>query len=165
MTPGSEGNDSMKNGRKRRGLPMRTAPAEPSVSTRKRRAGAEDIEIGRKIRALRLERGLSQSGLADGIDLTFQQVQKYEKGTNRVSAGRLQRIADMLNTPVMFFYSGMGADAKKKDQRNGGLAFIQTKGAMRLVRAYADISSRTTKYALVVLAESLRNKERGPRGA
>jgi transcriptional regulator with XRE-family HTH domain len=128
--------------------------------TRKRRAGAEDIEIGRKIRALRLERGLSQSGLADGIDLTFQQIQKYEKGTNRVSAGRLQRIADMLNTPVMFFYAGMGARPKKNDQRNNGLAFIQTKGAMRLLRAYSEIGSRATKYALVVLAESLRSTQR-----
>jgi transcriptional regulator with XRE-family HTH domain len=80
---------------------------------RKRRAGAEDLEIGRKIRALRLERGLSQSGLAEGIGLTFQQVQKYEKGTNRVSAGRLQRIADMLNTPVMFFYGGIGSARQK----------------------------------------------------
>jgi transcriptional regulator with XRE-family HTH domain len=128
---------------------------------RKRRAGVEDVEIGRKIRALRLERGLSQSGLADGIGLTFQQVQKYEKGTNRVSAGRLHKIADMLNTPVMFFYGGMGAHAKKRGTRNSGLAFIQTKGAMRLMRAYSEISSRTAKYALVVLAESLKNKERG----
>jgi transcriptional regulator with XRE-family HTH domain len=126
----------------------------------KRRATAEDIEIGRKIRALRLERGLSQSGLAGGIDLTFQQVQKYEKGTNRVSAGRLQRIADMLNTPVTVFYAGMGAKPKKKGDRNAGLAFVQTKSAVRLLRAYADISSRTTKYALVVLAESLRNMDR-----
>jgi len=130
------------------------------MKVRKRRAGAEDIEIGRKIRALRLERGLSQSGLADGIDLTFQQVQKYEKGVNRVSAGRLARIADMLNTPVMFFYGGMGAKPKKKDERNSHLALVQTKGAMRLLRAYAEIGSRTTKYALVVLAESLRNKDR-----
>ena len=145
-------------------MPARQPPANGSVVGRKRRAGVEDIEIGRKIRALRLERGLSQSGLADGIDLTFQQVQKYEKGVNRVSAGRLQRIADRLNTPVMFFYAGMGAKPKK-DQRNSGLAFVQTKGAMRLLRAYAELSSRTTKYALVVLAESLRNKERGPRGA
>src|SRR5258705_2602931 len=93
---------------------------EPTSSgkNRKRRACVEDIEIGRKIRALRLELGLSQSGLADGIDLTFQQVQKYERGTNRVSAGRLQRIADMLNTPVMFFYSGMGTRPKKQDQRD-----------------------------------------------
>src|SRR5437762_11724844 len=90
-------------------------------AVRKRRAGAEDVEIGRKIRALRLERGLSQSGLAGGIGLTFQQVQKYEKGTNRVSAGRLQRIAEILNTPVMFFYSGMGARGKKHDTRASGL--------------------------------------------
>src|SRR3954449_9881686 len=88
---------------------------------RKRRAGGEDVEIGRKIRALRLERGLSQSGLAEGIGLTFQQVQKYEKGTNRVSAGRLQRIAEILNTPVMFFYGGMGTGAKKRDPRNASL--------------------------------------------
>ena len=117
---------------------------------RKRRAGAEDVEIGRKIRALRLERGLSQSGLADGIGLTFQQVQKYEKGTNRVSAGRLQRIAEVLEMPVMFFYSGMGARGKKHDTRSSGLAFLQTKGAMRLMRAYSEIPSRTTKYALVM---------------
>lgn len=128
---------------------------------RKRRAGAEDIEIGRKIRALRLERGLSQSGLADGIGLTFQQVQKYEKGTNRVSAGRLQRIAEILNTPVTFFYASMGATGKKRDPRNTSLAFLQTKGAIRLIRAYSEIGSRTTKYALVVLAEGLRDKAKG----
>ena len=127
---------------------------------RKRRAGAEDVEIGRKIRALRLERGLSQSGLAEGIGLTFQQVQKYEKGANRVSAGRLQQISNMLNVPVTFFYGGMGARTKK-DAAPSSLAFLQTKGALRLIRAYTEITSRTTKYALVVLAESLRNKEKG----
>src|SRR5882757_9683010 len=88
---------------------------------RKRRAGAEDVEIGRKIRALRLERGLSQSNLADGIGLTFQQVQKYEKGTNRVSAGRLHKIAELLNIPVTFFYGGMGAKAKERDVSDPGL--------------------------------------------
>jgi len=135
--------------------------SEPPHGGRKRRAGPEDVEIGRKIRALRLQRGLSQSGLAEGIGLTFQQVQKYEKGANRVSAGRLQRIADLLNVPVMFFFSGMSARTKKHDTENSGIALIQTKGAMRLLRSYADISSRSTKYALVVLAESLRNKGRG----
>jgi len=127
---------------------------------RKRRAGAEDIEIGRKIRALRLERGLSQSGLAEGMGLTFQQVQKYEKGANRVSAGRLQQISNLLNVPVTFFYGGIGAQAKK-GAAPASLAFLQTKGALRLMRAYTEITSRTTKYALVVLAESLRNKEKG----
>src|ERR1051325_8163850 len=126
---------------------------------RKRRAGAEDVEIGRKIRALRLERGLSQSALAEGIGLTFQQVQKYEKGANRVSAGRLQQIADLLGVPVMYFAAGMGARAKK-DAAPSVVALLQTKGALRLMRAYNDISSRSTKYALVVVAESLRDKEK-----
>jgi len=133
---------------------------DPSSPGKKRRAGPEDMEIGRKIRALRLERGLSQSSLAEGIGLTFQQVQKYEKGTNRVSAGRLQRIAELLNVPITFFYGGMGVRTKKSDAHSAGLALVQTKGAMRLLRSYADIPSRTTKYALVVLAESLR-KGRG----
>src|SRR5688500_16243896 len=118
-----------------------------------------DIKVGSKVRALRLERQMSQEKLGDALGLTFQQVQKYEKGTNRVSAGRLQRIADLLDTPVMFFYGGMGARPKKKDQRNSSLAFVQTRGAMRLLRAYAEIDSRPTKYALVVLAESLRTKD------
>src|SRR3954468_2296404 len=132
-----------------------------SGKMKKRRAGPADVEIGRKIRALRLERGLSQSNLADGIGLTFQQVQKYEKGTNRVSAGRLHKISELLNIPVMFFYGGMSLRGKKREAADPGLAFMQTKGAVRLMRAYSEISSRTTKYALVVLAESLRNKERG----
>ena len=118
---------------------------QSSNSVKKRRAGTEDVEIGRKIRALRLQRGLSQSGLAQGIGLTFQQVQKYEKGTNRVSAGRLQKIADFLKTSIMFFYRGMGVRTKKKDTHNAGIALIQSKGAMRLLRSYADISSRSTK--------------------
>src|SRR5262249_908743 len=132
---------------------------EGGGGTRKRRAGAEDVEIGRKIRALRLERGMSQTNLADGIGLTFQQVQKYEKGTSRVSAGRLQKIAGLLNIPVTFFYGGSAARPKKRDPSDPALAFLQTKGAVRLMRAYSEISSRTTKYALLVLAESLRNKE------
>ena len=131
---------------------------------KKRRAGADDLEIGRKIRALRLERGLSQSDLAGGIGLTFQQVQKYEKGTNRVAAGRLQRIADMLNVPVTFFYGGMSTRANPKTKRQGGgdpdFSFMQTRGAVRIMRAYAGIGSRSTKYALVVLAESLRDQEK-----
>jgi transcriptional regulator with XRE-family HTH domain len=126
-------------------------------ATAKRRTTAADLEIGAKIRALRLQRGLSQSDLAAGIDLTFQQLQKYERGTNRVSAGRLQRIADLLDVPVSFFYRGMGANPKNKGQPSS-LALVQTKGATRLLRAYAEIGSRAKKYSLVVLAESLRPK-------
>ena len=79
---------------------------------RKRRATAEDAAIGRTLRALRLDRGLSQSDLGRAAGVTFQQLQKYEKGTNRVSAARLARIADALNVPVTAFY-GAAASAPK----------------------------------------------------
>jgi transcriptional regulator with XRE-family HTH domain len=119
----------------------------------KPRRDPEDLEIGQKIRAQRIAKGVSQTTLAQGLGLTFQQVQKYEKGTNRVSAGRLQKIAVMLSTPVTFFYG----EHRTKKQEDTGLSLIQSKGAMRLLRAYAEISSGATKHALVLLAEALRH--------
>ncbi|MHB8267448.1 helix-turn-helix domain-containing protein [Bradyrhizobium sp.] len=123
----------------------------------KHRRDPEDREIGQKIRALRMAKGVSQTTLADGLGLTFQQVQKYEKGANRVSASRLQKIAAMLDTPITFFYGEPGARTKKQHQ-DSGLALIQSQGAMRLLRAYAEISSGATKHALVMLAEAMRSK-------
>jgi transcriptional regulator with XRE-family HTH domain len=129
-------------------------------SGKQRRAGVEDIEIGRKIRTLRLERGLSQSRLAEGIGLSFQQLQKYESGANRVSAGRLQRIAALLGVQVMVFYGGTGSRAKKKEGRDEAFVYLQARGAVRVARAYAGISSRATKNALLVVVEALRDKDR-----
>ena len=125
--------------------------------TRQRRAGAEDLEIGRKIRTLRLERGLSQSRLADGIGLSFQQLQKYESGANRVSAGRLQTIAATLGVPVTVFY-GVAGGRMKGESGVEPFAYLQARGAVRLARAYAGISSRATKNAVLVLIEALRDK-------
>jgi transcriptional regulator with XRE-family HTH domain len=129
------------------------------ASGKQRRAGVEDIEIGRKIRTLRLERGLSQSRLADGIGLSFQQLQKYESGANRVSAGRLQRIAALLGVPVTVFYGVTGLRAKK-EERDDAFVYLQARGAVRVARAYAAISSRATKNALLAVVEALRDKDR-----
>jgi transcriptional regulator with XRE-family HTH domain len=125
--------------------------------TVKRRPDPDDLQIGLKMRALRVARGVSQTTLANGIGVTFQQVQKYEKGANRISAGRLQKIAGMLNTPITFFYS----EQRTKKQEDNGLALIQSRGAMRLLRAYAELPSGATKHALVMLAEALRDKDLG----
>jgi len=130
------------------------------ASGRQRRAGVEDIEIGRKIRTLRLERGLSQSRLADGIGLSFQQLQKYESGANRVSAGRLQRIAALLGVPVTVFYGVTSLRAKKNEERDDAFVYLQARGAVRVARAYAGISSRATKNALLTVVEALRDKDR-----
>lgn len=120
-----------------------------------RRATGEDLAIGQKVRALRLERGLSQAELGRMAGVSFQQLQKYEKGYNRISAGRLQRIAAALDVPITKFYS---------DMRRGGtearsFSYLQTRGAMRLVRAYAGISARESRVALVALAEALAAQE------
>src|ERR1043166_4842022 len=81
---------------------------------RARRADNRDAEVGRRVRSRRLECRLSQTELADRIGVTFQQVQKYEKGVNRIGAGRLQRIAEALEVPISFFFGGApGAPARE----------------------------------------------------
>jgi len=74
------------------------------VDVPKRSPDRVDIEVGRRVRTFRLERRLSQEQLGDQFGLTFQQVQKYEKGINRIGAGRLQRIANILEIPVGDFF-------------------------------------------------------------
>jgi transcriptional regulator with XRE-family HTH domain len=108
------------------------------------------VAIGQKVRALRLDRGLSQSDLGSLIGVTFQQLQKYESGANRVSAGRLARIAAALGVPVTAFYSAAGA--RESDR---GFAYLRSAGAVRLVRAYAAIGERGSRATLVTLAEAL----------
>ena len=96
-----------------------------------------DAFVGSRIRSQRLVRRMSQTELGRRVGVTFQQVQKYEKGRNRVSASRLQRISDVLAVPVAFFF-GEGAESKNASAAaETGLAFLETAGAVRLVRAYA----------------------------
>lgn len=67
-----------------------------------------DVHVGSRIRALRLDRGLSQSALGDAVGVSFQQIQKYERGSNRVSASMLYRIAGVLGTEVQALFEGCG---------------------------------------------------------
>jgi transcriptional regulator with XRE-family HTH domain len=70
------------------------------------RADHRDAEVGRRVRAQRLARGLSQTELGTKIGVSFQQLQKYENGGNRIGAGRLERIAEALKVPVSFLSRG-----------------------------------------------------------
>ena len=76
-----------------------------SKSAMRSRVDPRDAEIGRRIRALRLERGWSQTLLAERIGVTFQQVQKYERGTTRIGASRLQHIAEVLGVSIASFFA------------------------------------------------------------
>jgi transcriptional regulator with XRE-family HTH domain len=66
-----------------------------------------DLHVGQRVRMRRLELNMSQETLANALDLSFQQVQKYEKGTNRIGSSRLQQIADVLKTSAAFFFEGV----------------------------------------------------------
>jgi len=115
-----------------------------------------DAEVGKRVRTLRLQRGLSQTELGALINVTFQQVQKYEKGTNRISAGRLQRIAEVLSVPVSFFF---GFDERPKTSTAQVMdlefSFLQTEGALRLARAYARIKQPSVRLQLLRLTEAI----------
>jgi transcriptional regulator with XRE-family HTH domain len=125
---------------------------------KQRRAGPEDVAIGQKIRALRLERGLSQEELGRAVGITFQQIQKYERGANRVSAARLQRIADALEVAVTFFYR---AGDPARAERETGFGYLKSKKSLRLARAFADIRAAPARNALVFIAEMIKRQERG----
>jgi transcriptional regulator with XRE-family HTH domain len=114
-----------------------------------------DAEIGLRVRTLRLQRGLSQTELGSLVNVTFQQVQKYEKGANRISAGRLQHIAEALGVPVSFFFA---PDEAQKSSPDGGVvefSFLQTEGALRLARAYARIKQPALRLKLLRLTEAI----------
>jgi transcriptional regulator with XRE-family HTH domain len=113
-----------------------------------------DVEVGQRIRIQRLASGLSQSELAERIGVTFQQVQKYEKGTNRVGAGRLTRIARVLNVPVGSFFDGREEiDQVARQGLESPLAAMAQPYAYRLLRAYATISDPDLRQTIVDFVE------------
>jgi transcriptional regulator with XRE-family HTH domain len=116
-----------------------------------------DADVAKRVRALRLQRGLSQGELSDALGVTFQQVQKYERGANRISAGRLFRIAKVLDVPVAFFFADSNGSGSEPDvdAPTVDFDFLQTSGAMRLIRAYGRIDDRGVRLTLMRLAESL----------
>ena len=128
---------------------------------RARRADNRDAEVGRRVRSRRLECRLSQTELADRIGVTFQQVQKYEKGVNRIGAGRLQRISEALEVPISFFFSGTAGSAKAES--GGGaesvFGFMQTSGSVRIVKAFHKIKSRKARQLLVEMAEEFADAQ------
>jgi transcriptional regulator with XRE-family HTH domain len=125
-----------------------------------RSAGKPDVELGKRIQLRRLEQHMSQTELGDKVGVSFQQVQKYEKGINRVGAARLQQIAAALDVPVTFFYDGDG-----KTREVESLLFLSSAFSLRLLRAYAKIKDRTVQRQFVSLMESIAfNVGAAPRG-
>jgi len=119
-----------------------------------KRTDPYDAEVGRRIRARRVAKQMSQMDLAGRLGLTFQQVQKYEKGTNRVAAGRLKRIAKILDVPILYFF-----DDTDEHATTGGAAALNGHAddsrASRLMRAYSRIDNSTLQQSILDLTEMI----------
>jgi len=81
-------------------------------------ATAIDTHVGEKLKAIRIEKNFSQEKLGEAVGLTFQQIQKYEKGTNRIAASRLYQFAETLNVSILDFYSGLPLRRACRARRN-----------------------------------------------
>jgi transcriptional regulator with XRE-family HTH domain len=119
-------------------------------SAKPRSAGKQDVEIGRRIRLRRVELGMSQAELGDKLGVSFQQIQKREKGVNRTSGAQLQQTATALDVPVTFFYDGDG-----KTREVESLLFIDSGFSLRLLRAYSAIKDQSVQRHFVSLMESM----------
>jgi transcriptional regulator with XRE-family HTH domain len=127
------------------------------VRTKSKPRDPIDAQVGHRIRIYRNARGMSQTALGDELGVTFQQVQKYEKGVNRVGAGRLTRIAGVLGIPVGAL---LGADAEQPKTQSSSadssvLECLSMPGAVRLVQAYAQLPNSAIRSTIVSLVEQI----------
>jgi transcriptional regulator with XRE-family HTH domain len=120
-----------------------------------------DKHVGSRVRMRRMMLGMSQTNLADAFGLTFQQVQKYEKGTNRISASRLQQTAHVLQVPVEFFFEGApsvpGAPRTKGTLPMPDYAadFLATSDGLALTKAFIKIKNKNLRRRIVDLVEGI----------
>src|SRR5688572_2648495 len=118
-----------------RGKPLRNVAKKISEDRDQKKPTPVDEYVGIALRSRRNELGLSQTDLAKAIGVTFQQVQKYEKGTNRIGAGRLSAISQALQVPITYFFQAMnGSDTPKVRPRT--LELLKLPGAPALLRHY-----------------------------
>ena len=130
----------------------------------KRSPNPTDKHIGARVRMRRLMLDMSQTQLGDALGITFQQVQKYEKGTNRIGAGRLQQIANITHVPVSFFFEGAPSVPGHKTitgaQSPADLTdFMATSDGLRLAQAFMKIKSAKLHLTIVRLANEIVGTE------
>jgi transcriptional regulator with XRE-family HTH domain len=136
-----------------------------TFNTKKRRPTSADSRVGESIRAHRLAAGMSQGELAQRLGVSFQQVQKYEKGTNRVGAGRLPQIADMFGVPIGALFKGtVDASLGKGTGGDVPVKLIPDTTTVKLLTAYAKITDRSVRRNLSelvdLIAKSVKRKPR-----
>ncbi len=129
-----------------------------------------DRHVGARVRMRRMLIGMSQEKLGEALGLTFQQIQKYEKGANRISASRLQQISEALNTPLAYFFKGapvsdaaaQGGMAEASADDNYFSDFVMTSEGLSLNRAFARISDPKVRKKIVDLISVLAEDQAKP---
>jgi transcriptional regulator with XRE-family HTH domain len=134
----------------------------------KRRLQKIDTHVGSRIRLKRTLLGLSQEKLGDLLGLTFQQVQKYERGANRVGAGRLYKLSEVLDVPVSFFYDDLPPDLRLNrrgmaDEPVGYDADLSRREILELARAFDQIRDDVVRKRIVDLARAMAAYSEGER--
>jgi transcriptional regulator with XRE-family HTH domain len=121
-----------------------------------------DKHVGARVRMRRMMLGMSQEKLGDALGLTFQQVQKYEKGANRIGASRLQQIAHILQVPVSFFFEGapdvfgqQSADMAEAPSPAYVSDFLATSDGLALTKAFMKIKDAKLRRRIVDLVEQI----------
>ena len=131
------------------------------MKRKKGRPNSADVQVGESIRAHRLIVGMSQSDLARRLGVSFQQVQKYEKGTNRVGAGRLPQIAAIFNIPISALFDA-NADTSPGERTASAapVKLIPDKSALRLLTSFAGVKNRAIRHCLIELVDNIAKAER-----
>jgi transcriptional regulator with XRE-family HTH domain len=125
-----------------------------------------DKHVGNRVRERRLVIGMSQLKLAEAVGLTFQQIQKYEKGTNRVSSSRLQQFANILNVPVSFFFEGgPNAPSQRKTKAVDPLIsdvseFISSSDGLALIKAFLKIKDTKLRRGITNFVEQIADRHK-----
>jgi len=132
----------------------------------KKRPNPIDIHVGSRIRLRRTMLGMSQEKLGESLGITFQQIQKYEKGTNRIGASRLQQIALCLQVPVSFFFEGAPALALNGGAENGGAPsptyvseFLATSDGLALTKSFMRINDPKLRRRIVDLVSQIAGED------
>jgi transcriptional regulator with XRE-family HTH domain len=129
----------------------------------KKQANPIDVQVGNRVRIRRMLIGMSQERLGDLLGLTFQQVQKYEKGVNRIGAGRLFEVARILNVPVDFFYEGLGPNPTVANETEPAappvMEFVSSGEGLQLSLAFMKIKDAKVRKRVLDLVKSLAEEE------
>lgn len=131
--------------------------------TSKRAPNPVDVHVGTRMRMRRMMLSVSQEKLGEALGVSFQQIQKYEKGTNRIGAGRLQDIATNLEVPISYFYDDMPGTERTDGFSEAGVSYVSDllvlPEGMELTRAFLQIKDAGVRRRIVELVKAISHQE------